>query len=71
MYQRRIKRKPEEKTFYLITNRVSGGSFIFGDLEKEYFRKLLFDGQKRYGLFLDIVRSTRPNKPEPGMRSIA
>ena len=46
---RRIKRKPEERSFYLITNRIVGGSFIFGDVEKEYFRKLFFDGQKRYG----------------------
>ena len=41
MYQRRVKLEPEGRTFYLITNRVTGGSFIFGDLEKEHFRKLL------------------------------
>ncbi len=48
MYQRRIKLKAKQKSFYLITNRITGGSFIFGDAEKEYFRKLLFDGQKRF-----------------------
>ncbi len=52
MYLRRIKRKSVERTFYLITNRIVGGSFIFGDVEKESFRKLLFDGQKRYGYVL-------------------
>ena len=49
MYQRRIKRKAEERTFYLITNRVTGGSFIFGDVEKEYLKKLLLNGQIRLG----------------------
>ena len=49
MYQRRIKRKGQEKTFYLITNRVTGGSFIFGDVEKEYLKKLMFSGQARLG----------------------
>ena len=49
MYHRRVKVPPLERSFYLVTNRVVGGSFIFGDLEKEFFRKLLFDGRKRYG----------------------
>ena len=49
MYQRRVKLETEGRTFYLITNRITGGSFIFGDLEKEHFRKLLFDGQYRLG----------------------
>ena len=47
MYQRRIKRKAEERTFYLITNRVTGGSFIFGDVEEEYLKKLLLNGYKK------------------------
>ncbi len=38
----------DERCFYLITNRVTGGSFIFGDVEKEKLRKLLFDGQNRF-----------------------
>ena len=36
MHLRRIKRNSEQSTFYLITNRIVGGSFIFGDVEKEY-----------------------------------
>ena len=49
MYLRRVKRNSQERTFYLVTNRVVGGSFIFGDVEKEFLRKLLFDGQNRFG----------------------
>ena len=49
MYHRRVKVVPVERSFYLVTNRVVGGSFIFGDVEKELLRKLLFDGQHRYG----------------------
>ena len=49
MYHRRVKVAPLERSFYLVTNRIVGGSFIFGDVEKEHFRKLLFDGQSRYG----------------------
>jgi len=33
---------------YMITNRVIGGSFIFGDKEKQHFINLLFEGQKRH-----------------------
>ena len=49
MYHRRVKVTPGQRSFYLITNRVVGGSFIFGDVEKEYFRKLFIDGQNRFG----------------------
>jgi putative transposase len=47
MYHNRIKRQPVERTLYLITNRITGGSMIFGDQEKEKFRRLLFEGEKR------------------------
>ena len=47
MYHNRVKMVGDERSFYLITNRVSGGSFIFGDVEKEKLRRLLFDGQER------------------------
>ena len=49
MYHRRVKVTPFQRSCYLVTNRIVGGSFIFGDVEKEYFRKLLFEGQHRYG----------------------
>jgi hypothetical protein len=29
-----------EQTLYLITNRITGGSMIFGDLEKQKLRGL-------------------------------
>ena len=47
MYRRRVKQRTIERSFYMITNRIVGGSFIFGDAEKERFRKLLFEGQER------------------------
>ena len=47
MYHNRVKRQPVERTLYLITNRITGGSMIFGDQEKEKFRRLLFEGEKR------------------------
>jgi hypothetical protein len=31
MYHNRVKRQPVERTLYLITNRITGGSMIFGD----------------------------------------
>ena len=52
MYHRRVKVPPEQRSFYLVTNRIVGGSFIFGEIEKEFFRKLLFEGQKRYGYII-------------------
>ena len=52
MYHRRVKATPGQRSFYLVTNRIVGGSFIFGDVEKAFFRTLLFEGQKRYGYIL-------------------
>ena len=52
MYHRRVKVQAGQRSFYLVTNRIVGGAFIFGDVEKEYFRKLLFDGQNRYGYII-------------------
>ena len=49
MYHNRVKRQPAERTLYLITNRITGGSMIFGDLEKERLRRLMFEGEKRCG----------------------
>jgi len=54
MYKNRVKvsldRLNEEHhgCKYMITNRVIGGSFIFGDKEKKHFLNLLFEGQKRH-----------------------
>jgi len=40
----------------MITNRVIGGSFIFGDREKKHFLSLLVGGQERHGYrLLDYV----------------
>jgi REP element-mobilizing transposase RayT len=49
MYHNRVKQQPAERTLYLITNRITGGSMIFGDLEKERLRRLLFEGEGRCG----------------------
>ena len=49
MYHNRVKRQPAERTLYLITNRITGGSMIFGDLEKQRLRRLMFEGEKRCG----------------------
>lgn len=49
MYHNRVKRLPVNSCWYLITNRVVGGSFLFGAIEKEKFRALMFDGEQRYG----------------------
>jgi REP element-mobilizing transposase RayT len=49
MYHNRVKRQPVERTLYLITNRITGGSMIFGDQEKERLRRLMFEGEKRCG----------------------
>ena len=49
MYMRRVKESSGVRLFYLITNRVTGGSVIFGDVEKEYLRKLMFSGQQKMG----------------------
>ena len=54
MYKNRIKVSQEElnskhrSVKYLITNRIVGGSFILGDLEKQKLLKLMVDGQKRH-----------------------
>lgn len=50
MYHNRIKRIPDGQAhYYLITNRVTGGSFVFGDVEKTKLRDLLFAGESRHG----------------------
>ena len=49
MYHNRVKRQPVERTLYLITNRITGGSMIFGDQEKESLRRLMSKGEKRCG----------------------
>ena len=49
MYHNRVKRQPTERTLYLITNRITGGSMIFGDQEKLRLRQLMFAGEKRCG----------------------
>jgi len=54
MYKNRVKvaldRLNEEHhgAKYMVTNRVIGGSFIFGDKEKQHFLNLMFEGQKRH-----------------------
>ena len=49
MYHNRVKDDPtSERVFYLITNRVVGGSFLFKNAEKEKLKKLLFEGEKRF-----------------------
>ena len=35
IYRNRVKGQPVERMLYLITNRITGGSMIFGDQEKE------------------------------------
>ena len=54
MYKNRIKVGLDELDCkhrgvkYLITNRIVGGSFILGDLEKQNLLKLIVDGQSRH-----------------------
>ncbi len=47
MYHNRVKMNGDERCFYMITNRITGGSFVLGDVEKEKLRQLLFAGQER------------------------
>ena len=62
MYQWRIKLKAQQNSFYLITIRITGGSFVFGDVEEEYFRKLLFDGQEKlaYTVWDYVIMDNHP-----------
>ena len=54
MYKNRVKVSLEQlneehhSCKYMITNRVIGGSFIFGDKEKQHFLNLLLEGQHRH-----------------------
>ena len=54
MYKNRVKvsldklNEEHHSAKYMITNRVIGGSFIFGDKEKQHFLNLLFEGQERH-----------------------
>jgi REP element-mobilizing transposase RayT len=48
MYKNRIKGSGSENTFYYVTNRITGGALIFGELQKKYFRDVLFEGQNRH-----------------------
>ncbi len=53
MYKNRVKADvSQESSFYLVTNRITGGSFIFGDVEKAHFKKLLVEGQRRHAYVL-------------------
>ena len=45
----RLKRNQEHRAFYLITNRIAGGSLVLGDAEKDKLKRLVIDGQERYG----------------------
>ena len=48
MSHARIKEVCENQSvYYLITNRISGGRFLFKDLEKNKLKELLFDGRER------------------------
>ncbi len=47
MYHNRVEAVGGGRSFYLITNRVMGGSYIFSDVEKEKLRRLLPEGQER------------------------
>lgn len=49
MYHNRVKRTPDERSFYMITNRVTDGSFVFDEPEKAKLRELLFAGEDRFG----------------------
>jgi len=62
MYKNRVKISLAEisarhrSVKYMITNRVVGGSYIFGDQEKKHFLNLLIKGQGRHGYrLLDYV----------------
>ncbi len=54
MYKNRVKvsletlSRSHKGARYMITNRVIGGSFIFGDVEKQKFLDLIFEGMKRH-----------------------
>ena len=48
MYQCRLKLKPKQSFFYLITNYITGGEMIFEDPEKKFLRDLLFASEKRH-----------------------
>lgn len=60
---------------YMITNRVIGGSFIFSDIEKDYFLRLLFQGQYRHSyhivdyVLMDNHYHCILEIPEPGLMS--
>ena len=81
MYHNRVKISTDEQdrrhesARYMITNRVIGGSFIFGEQEKQKFLDLLFEGQKRHGYkILDyVILSNHYHAileiPEPGHMS--
>lgn len=49
MYHNRVKRAATESCWYLVTNRVVGGSFLLGQYEKEKLRALIVGGQERLG----------------------
>ena len=55
MYHRRVKVIQVDPSFYLMTNRIVCGSFIFGDVGKEHIRKLLFEGQRRFDYFIILL----------------
>ncbi len=62
MYKNRVKvsleylSRSHKGVRYMITNRVIGGSFIFGDVEKQKFLDLMFEGMKRHSYrLLDYV----------------
>ncbi len=62
MYKNRVKvsldslSRSHKGVRYMITNRVIGGSFIFGDVEKQKFLDLVFEGMKRHSYrLLDYV----------------
>jgi REP element-mobilizing transposase RayT len=49
MYHNRVKEDPlHESVFYLITNRVAGGSFLFKDAECEHLKNLMIEGEGRF-----------------------
>ncbi len=62
MYKNRVKvsletlSRSHKCVRYMITNRVIGGSFIFGDIEKQKFLDLMFGGMTRHSYrLLDYV----------------
>lgn len=48
MRQARLKRNQVERSFYMVTARITGGSFVLGDVEKERLRRLIFGGERRF-----------------------